>query len=150
MRESSSCQDLTFGPRRQKYLWDLYFRAVRFRSCEISISCCQEFVVSPVVDGVTVARQRLGGGSRVHVASVGPSGHGRFGGVMLLHGRHGGPWAGALGSACSPFLLIGTVEHTHTHTRTSTHKCTRNDHVGCTVLGSGTSLTFFHQYSKQS
>lgn len=71
--------------------------------------------MSPGVDGVTVAGQRLGGGSRVHVASVGPSGRGRFRGVMLLHRRHGGPWAGALGSSCSPFLLIGTEIHEHTH-----------------------------------
>lgn len=64
--------------------------------------------MSPGVDGVAVAGQRLGGGSRIHVASIGPSGRGRFGGVMLLHGGHGGPWAGALGSSSSPFLLIGT------------------------------------------
>lgn len=66
---------------------------------------------SPGVDGVAaVAGQRLGGGSGVHVAGVGPSGRGRLWGVMLLHGGHGGPRAGALGSSCSPFLLIGTAE----------------------------------------
>lgn len=69
---------------------------------------------SPGVDRVTVAGQRLGGGSRVHVASIRPSHCGGFWGVMLLHRRHGGPWAGALGSSCSPFLLIGTVKHEHT------------------------------------
>lgn len=71
--------------------------------------------VSPGVDGVTVAGQRLGGGGRVHEAGVRPSGRGGLWGVMLLHGRHGGPWAGALGSSCSPFLLIGTGEHESTH-----------------------------------
>lgn len=69
---------------------------------------------SPGVDGVTVAGQRLGGGSGVHVAGIGPSGRGRFRGVMLLHGRHGGPRAGALGSSCGPFLLIGTGGHRDT------------------------------------
>lgn len=63
---------------------------------------------SPGVDGEAVAGQRLAGGRGVHVAGVGPSGRGRFGGVMLLHGGHGGPRAGALGSSCSPLLLIGT------------------------------------------
>lgn len=77
--------------------------------------------VSPGVYGVAVAGQWLGGGSGVHVASIGPSGRGRFRGVMLLHGRHGGPRAGALGSSCSPLLLIGTVKHKHTHE--DTHPC---------------------------
>lgn len=80
--------------------------------------------VSPGVDGVAVAGQWLGGGSGVHVASVGPSGRGRFRGVMLLHGRHGGPWAGALGPACSPFLLIGTGKDEHTSE--DMHICTCN------------------------
>jgi len=71
--------------------------------------------VSPGVDGVAVAGQRLGGGSGVHVAGIGPSGRGRFRGVMLLHRGHGGPWAGALGSSWSHFLLIGTEKHQHTH-----------------------------------
>lgn len=83
---------------------------------------------SPGVDGVTVAGQRLGGGSRVHVASVGPPGGGRgrgcgrFGGVMLLHGGQGRPWAGALGSSGSPFLLIGTErENTAQNKHERTH-----------------------------
>ena len=71
-------------------------------------------VGSPGADGVTVAGQRLAGGRRVHVASVGPSGRGGFRGVVLLHGRHGGPRAGALGPAGSPLLLIGTETHGHT------------------------------------
>lgn len=68
--------------------------------------CCD---ASPGVDGVAVAGQWLRGGGGVHVASVGPSGRRGLGGVMLLHGRHGSPGAGALGApCCSPFLLIGT------------------------------------------
>lgn len=78
---------------------------------------------SPGVDGVTVAGQRLGGGCGVHVAGIRPSDRGGLRGVMLLHGRHGGPWAGALGSSCSPFLLIGT-EKTSTLMRTCI-----NEHV---------------------
>lgn len=89
---------------------------VKDTSSAVSHSCCQDSCgASPGGDGITVAGQRLGGGSRVHVASIRPSGRGRLRGVMLLHGRHGGPWAGALGSSCSPFLLIGTEKHEHTH-----------------------------------
>lgn len=67
---------------------------------------------SPGVDGVAVAGQWLGGGGGVHVAGIRPSGRGGLGGVMLLHGRHGSPGAGALGPPCrSPFLLIGTGKH---------------------------------------
>lgn len=96
---------------------------------------------SPGVDGVTVAGQWLGGGSRVHVASIGPSGSGRFRGVMLLHGRHRCPWAGALGSSCSPFLLIGT-EKTWTHSwgHATMHKSTC---YNMAALGKGTSFTSF-------
>lgn len=64
---------------------------------------------SPGVDVVTVAGEGLRGGGWVQVAGVWPSSRCRLGGVMLLHGRHGGPWTGALRSSSSPFLLIGTV-----------------------------------------
>lgn len=91
-----------------------------------SVSCEDErwtVAVSPGVDGEAVAGQRLRGGSGVHVAGVGPSGRGGFGGVMLLHGRHGGPGTGALGPSCTSFLLIGTENRgEHEHNAHSQHK----------------------------
>lgn len=98
--------------------------------------------MSPGVEGVAVAGQWLGGGSRVHVASVWPSGRGRFGGVMLLHRRHGGPWAGALGPSCSPFLLIGTGE---THMMDTSMRTSIKAHVTAEALrggDAGTSICF--------
>lgn len=81
-----------------------------------------DFAASPGVDGEAVAGQRLRGGSGVHVAGVGPSGRGGFGGVMLLHGRHGGPGTGALGPPCTSFLLIGTEKVNTTLPVNITHR----------------------------